>query len=131
MLPNVNTDYRDMGFKRGFQLATTSDNRKEVKERRGKGKGRTEQGILIWCCDELELLRATVIPQPSPPTTLNTSRDGIKLFLERIHRTKVPLQCGFQLAVVFEVAAALVRRCEVLPEQSVIYVALEVGVRSG
>jgi hypothetical protein len=62
---------------------------------------------------------------------LNTSRDGIKLFLERIHRTKVPLQCGFQLAVVFEVAAALVRRCEVLPEQSVIYVALEVVVRSG
>jgi hypothetical protein len=131
VLPNVNTDYRYMGFKRKFQSATTRDNRKEEKEKRGRGKGRTEQGILIWCCDDLELLRTYVIPQPSPPTTLNTSRDSIKLFLERIHRTKVPLQCGFQLAVVFEVAAALVRRCEVLPEQSVIYVALAVGVRSG
>jgi hypothetical protein len=119
-----------MSFKREFQSATTSVNREEEKERRGKGKGRTEQGILIWCCNDLELLRTTVIPQPSPPTTLNTSRDGIKLFLERIHRTKVPLQCGFQLAVVFEVAAALVRRCEVLPEQGVIYVALEVGLGS-
>ncbi len=110
-----------------FQSAMTSDNRKEEKERRGKGKGRTEQGILIWCCDELELLRTTVIPQPSPPTTLNTSRDSIELFLEPIHRTKVPLQCGFQLAVVFKVAAALICRCEIPPEQSVIYVALEVG----
>ena len=94
------------------------------------GKGHTEQGILIWCCDELELLRTTVIPQPSPPTALNTSRDSIKLFLERIHRTKVSLQCRFQLAIAFELAAALVHWCEVLPEQSVIYVALEVGVRS-
>ena len=126
MLPNVNTNYRVMGFKIKFQSPTTS----EEKGRRGKGKGRTEQGILIWCCDDLELLRTTVIPQPSPPTTLNTSRDSIKLFLERVHRTKVPIQCGFQLAVVFEAAAALVRRCKVLPEQRVIYVALEVGVRS-
>lgn len=97
---------------------------------RRKRKGRTEQGILIWCCDDLELLRTTVIPQPSPPTTLNTGRGSVKLFLERIHRTKVPLQCGSQLAVVFELTAALVRRREVLPEQRVIYVALEVGFRS-
>jgi hypothetical protein len=58
---------------------------------------------------------------------LNTTRDSIELIPKRIHRTKVTLQRGFQLAVVFEVAATLVRWCEVLPEQSVIYVALEVG----
>lgn len=96
------------------QSATTINNREE--ERMGRGKGRTEQGVLIWCCNDLELLRTTVIPQPSPPATLDTGRDSIKLFLERIHRTKVPLQCGFQLAIVFEVAAASVHRCEVLPE---------------
>lgn len=63
----------------------TSDNRKQEEERRGKGKGHTEQRILIWCCDELKLLRITVIRQPSPPTTLNTSRGGIELFLEHVH----------------------------------------------
>lgn len=55
------------------------------------GKPHTEQGILIWRRDELELPRAAVVTKPSPPTTLNASRDRIKLFLEGIDRPKVPL----------------------------------------
>jgi hypothetical protein len=115
VLPNVDADYRDVSFARNSQLATTSDNKKG-KEKGEMGKGRTEQGILIGRRDEFELLRTAVIPQPSPPTTLNTSSDSIILFLERIDRTKVPLQRRFQLATVFELAATLIRRCEVLPE---------------
>lgn len=39
------------------QSATATEER-EVE----KGKARTEQGILIWRRDELELLRSTIIP---------------------------------------------------------------------
>lgn len=117
MLPNIDTDYRDMGFDSQSATASCRDG-----EERG-GEGRTEQRILIWRRDNLELFRTTIVPQPSPPTTLNANRSSIKLFLERIDRTKVPLERRFQLAALLELATALVHRCEVLPEQGVIYVA--------
>src|SRR6201994_817463 len=102
-----------------FQLAWRATAGMEREERR-----RTEQGILIWCRDNLELLRTTIIPKPSPPTTLNASRSSIKLFLERIDRTEVPLKRRFQFAALLELATTLLHRCKVLPEQGVIYVAL-------
>lgn len=108
--------------------AFNSQSATAIEEKKGKqGKARTEQRILIWCRDELELLRSTVIPKPSPPTTLNASRSSIKLFLEVIDRAKVPLKRRFQLAALFELPPTLIHRCEVLPEQCVIYVTLRGG----
>ena len=83
VLPDVDTNYRDMGFNQNKIL---SDGRM-----REGGKSRTEQWILICRRDELEPLRSAIVSKPSPPTTLNASRYRIELLLERIDRPKVPL----------------------------------------
>jgi hypothetical protein len=91
----------------------------EIKDRR---LARTEQWILVRCRHSLELPRPGIIAEPSPPTTLNASGGCIHLFLKLIDRAKVALERHLQLAV-FELAAALLYRHEVLPEQGVVDVA--------
>lgn len=94
----------------------------------GAGKGarkkrvRTEQGILVRGRSNLELLRPGTIPKPAPAAALNASRCSIELLLERIDGAKVAFERGFQLSVL-ELAAALIGRGEILPEERVIYVA--------
>jgi len=102
VLPNVDTDYRDVG----------------------------EQWILVRRRRNLELPRLSVTAEPSPPTTLYASGGRIKLLLERIDRAKVALKRGFQLAV-FKLAATLLGGREIPPEEGVVDVASAVELERG
>jgi hypothetical protein len=82
----------------------------------------TEERILICGGDNLERLGGGVVREPAPATSLNSSRSGIELLLERLNRAKVTLNCVLKLAVL-ELAAAFLDRCEVLPKECVVDVA--------
>jgi hypothetical protein len=120
VLPNVNTDDRKVGFKK--KSVSGGDHSMRGNEEITKELTRTEQRILVRRRYNLELPRLGVIAEPSPTTTLYASCSRIELLLECLYRAKVALESGLQLAI-FELATALLYRCEVLPEQGVVDVA--------
>lgn len=120
VLPNVNTDDRNVGFKKN--TVSGSRHSRRGNEEITKELRRTEQRILVRRRHNLKLPRLGVIAEPSPATTLYASCSRIELLLECLYRAKVALESGLQLAV-FELAAALLYGCEVLPEQGVVDVA--------
>ena len=83
----------------------------------------TEERILIWGGDNLEDLRGRVVPEPSPAASLNPNSSSIELFLKPLNRAKVAHNCVLKLAIL-EFPTAFLNRCEVLPKERVVDVAL-------
>jgi hypothetical protein len=50
--------------------------------------------ILIHPCDHLERARGLVLGQPGPAAALDTSQDGVNMFLEVIEGTKILFDGG-------------------------------------
>lgn len=87
----------------------------------------TKKGILVSSSHNIQFLRLRVVTQPTPTATLNRCNLSVKLLLQTIQSTKVPIDCILQHTTA-ELSTTLLLRSEVLPEQSVVDVTTTVKV---
>lgn len=86
--------------------------------------------ILVGICLDLDAARLCILDQPCPTATLDTRQRRVELLLESIQATVVVVNSLAQ-STRRRLAAALVCRCQVLPEQAVVDVASSMEVDQG